>query len=53
MQLDLGYHVNLNAKLPQSKMHALVPILIQIEWFNLKKVSFVISHLSITLYWNF
>jgi hypothetical protein len=27
MQLDLGYHVNVNAKLPQSKMHALVPIL--------------------------
>jgi hypothetical protein len=27
MQLDLGYHVNVNAKFSQSKMHTLVPFL--------------------------
>jgi hypothetical protein len=45
MQLDLGYHVHVNEKLPQSKMHVLVPILSQTKWFNLQKVSFVVSHM--------
>jgi hypothetical protein len=38
MHADFVFHVNLKGELPYGTMHALVSILVQMEWFKLQKV---------------